>query len=251
MLPRFVTTENDMRAEGPRLRSGGFRPCSLRRLPEVWLLVVFVSASAVPALGQRADSLSTDARLFFAIHHIENPALGTYLHAVDATAYPMFFGAPAAAWAGAVLSRKDGFEDTYRLSVAWGLATASAIALKRLIRRPRPYAAMPNVRPRSGPPSDPFSMPSGHTALAFATAVSWSLSHPRWYVIVPGAVWAVSVGVSRVWLGVHYPGDVLAGALLGTGAAVLVHLIGPSITPAFLKNGEEGMPQGMGMHFRF
>ncbi len=212
-----------------------------------WLLagLVLAAVGGRDAHAQTADTLSTDARLFYAVYRLDGPVLGTYLHAVDATAYPVFFGAPAAAWAGAALFRDDGdYEDAYRLTVTWGLASAAAVGLKRLFRRPRPYAALPGVTPRGRPPSDPFSFPSGHATLAFAMAASWSLSHPKWYVVAPAAVWAGSVALSRMWLGVHYPGDVLAGALLGTGAAVLVHLVGPSITPGFLK-GEDRRPPSM------
>ena len=63
------------------------------------------------------------------------------------------------------------------------------------------------------------SMPSGHTSLAFATATSLIIKYPKWYVIVPSYLWACSVGYSRMNLGVHYPSDVLAGAVLGTASA--------------------------------
>ena len=83
-------------------------------------------------------------------------------------------------------------------------------------------------------------MPSGHAALSFALVTSWSLSHPRWYVIAPGAVWASSVAVSRVWLGVHYPTDILAGAAIGAGVALLVYLVREIITPhAWQESGEK------------
>ncbi len=65
--------------------------------------------------------------------------------------------------------------------------------------------------------------PSGHTSLAFAIATSLSLKYPKWYVIAPSYVWACSVGYSRMNLGVHYPSDVLAGAVLGAGSAFLTY----------------------------
>lgn len=67
-------------------------------------------------------------------------------------------------------------------------------------------------------PGDP-SFPSIHTASAFSLATSLSIKYPKWYVIAPSALWACSVGFSRMNQGVHYPSDVLAGAVLGTGCA--------------------------------
>jgi len=69
------------------------------------------------------------------------------------------------------------------------------------------------------------SFPSGHTSFAFATATALTLKYPRWYVIVPSYVWACSVGYSRMNLGVHYPSDVAAGAVLGAGSAYLTYLV--------------------------
>jgi membrane-associated phospholipid phosphatase len=63
------------------------------------------------------------------------------------------------------------------------------------------------------------SFPSGHTSLAFATATSLSMQYKKWYISVPAYVWASSVGYSRMYLGKHYPTDVLAGAAVGIGTA--------------------------------
>ena len=57
--------------------------------------------------------------------------------------------------------------------------------------------------------------------IAFALATSLCIKYPKWYVIAPSALWACSVGVSRMNEGVHYPSDVLAGAAIGAGCAIV------------------------------
>lgn len=91
--------------------------------------------------------------------------------------------------------------------------------MKYLFDRERPYDRYPDRVHAYSHESSP-SFPSGHTATAFALATSLSLKYPKWYVIAPSALWACSVGVSRMNEGVHYPSDVLAGAAIGAGCAV-------------------------------
>ena len=105
-----------------------------------------------------------------------------------------------------------------------GTSVAGAFVLtygmKYVVDRQRPYERWPNrVHPYSYENSPSF--PSGHTATAFALATSLSIKYPKWYVIAPSALWACSVGVSRMNEGVHYTSDVLAGAAIGAGCAVL------------------------------
>ena len=92
--------------------------------------------------------------------------------------------------------------------------------MKYLVDRERPYERYPDrVHPYSHESSPSF--PSGHTASAFALATSLCIKYPKWYVIAPSALWACSVGVSRMNEGVHYPSDLIAGAVIGTGCAVV------------------------------
>ena len=91
--------------------------------------------------------------------------------------------------------------------------------------------AFDRMRPAEKYPNDIFpyrnvsgrSFPSGHTSLSFAAAASLSIQCKKWYITVPAYMWAASVGYSRIYLGVHYPSDVLAGAAVGIGSAYAVH----------------------------
>lgn len=94
-------------------------------------------------------------------------------------------------------------------------------ALKVSINRPRPFKTNP-VLISEGSAGSP-SFPSGHTSEAFSTATALSIGYPKWYVIVPAYAWAGSVAYSRMYLGVHYPTDVIAGAITGAGSAWLTY----------------------------
>ena len=101
------------------------------------------------------------------------------------------------------------------------LCTVVATALKFSVNRPRPWVTYPDIEHMQE--VGPYSFPSGHTSTAFVTATSLSIAFPKWYVIVPSYMWAGSVGYSRMHLGMHYPSDVLAGAIIGTGSAILCY----------------------------
>ena len=94
-----------------------------------------------------------------------------------------------------------------------------AFGLKYAVNRTRPYVTYPYLQPYQHD-SDP-SFPSGHSSFAFNTATSLYLSFPKWYVAVPAYAWAAGVGYSRLYLGMHYPSDVLAGATVGIGTSWL------------------------------
>jgi membrane-associated phospholipid phosphatase len=119
-------------------------------------------------------------------------------------------------------------DDRFFRNACVGLATIAVnegitMAIKYSVNRTRPYLKYPDITKKSGGGSPSF--PSGHTSIAFATATSLSLAYPKWYVIIPSFAWAGSVGYSRMHLGVHYPSDVLAGAIVGAGSAWLTYHI--------------------------
>lgn len=98
------------------------------------------------------------------------------------------------------------------------------IGLKYGVRRLRPYQKYPDDLESVTQEPDP-SFPSGHTSFAFSTAVSLCLQYPRWYVVAPSLAWASAVGFSRLYLGVHFPSDVLTGMLIGSLSAYITYQI--------------------------
>ncbi len=93
------------------------------------------------------------------------------------------------------------------------------LLLKNLLKRQRPAGLPVFITP-----SDRYSLPSGHTAAAFLMATVLAASFPLWAPLL--FVWAALVGASRLLLGVHYLSDLVAGALLGGGCALLALMWG-------------------------
>lgn len=95
---------------------------------------------------------------------------------------------------------------------AFGLEVPLYILIKRWVKRKRPFDNLEGIRFLIAPP-DQFSFPSGHTAGAFVFAVL--LGHLFPIFSFPLLFWASLVGYSRIYVGVHYPTDILAGSILG------------------------------------
>lgn len=98
------------------------------------------------------------------------------------------------------------------------------VMLKNAVARTRPYEVIEGLTSLVGVQKD-FSFPSGHTGSSFAAAVVMFRGLPKKFG-VPALILAFLIGFSRLYVGVHYPTDVLAGALIGTGIALLVSRIG-------------------------
>ena len=160
-----------------------------------------------------------DAALFTAINSAHTPALDAVMLGVSWLGYwPgiwFVFGAAALGW-----PRTRAAALRMCLAVALSYVVASGV-LKPLIGRVRPsHAPVLAARTLEAQPLSSASFPSGHAT----TAVAGALAAAR---VVPGASWAfwalaTLMAYSRVYLGVHYPSDILGGALVGAVCAWLV-----------------------------
>ena len=231
----------------------------------ILFLVVVLALGGVPAGAAQPVPDSTlfcresprrtetvDTRGLGALYCTTNSVLAGTLHSIHRSARPIFYGAVPLAWGAAVLQGDGEYTGAYRLTVAQGATYGLVLGLKHLVGRPRPFVTRAlgsrSSHYGSSEGEQYQSFPSGHAALSATIVTSLSLTYPRWYVIGPGTAWAVGVSLSRLYLGVHYPSDVLIGAALGAGVAVLVHQVRQAITPARL--GGRG-DNGIGLRVRF
>lgn len=98
------------------------------------------------------------------------------------------------------------------------------VILKNVIMRTRPYDVIEGLNILVPTPHD-YSFPSGHAGSSFAVAVVIFLMLPKKWGI-PAIITASVMALSRIYVGVHYPSDILVGALIGTSTAYLsVYLV--------------------------
>jgi membrane-associated phospholipid phosphatase len=102
------------------------------------------------------------------------------------------------------------------------VAELASILLKLALDRDRPPLGNPDPEPLVRLPHTP-SFPSGHATVSFAAATTLAYAVPRYRMAFYAL--AALIACSRVWVGVHFPLDVLAGAVLGIGIATALRLL--------------------------
>lgn len=182
--------------------------------------IQFVFLFCFGTIGLSAQNADID--LLKQINVNRNTHLDPMFTRITYSAYPVTYGVPALLFGYSLLTKKTDVKEK-AIYIGTSVIASGAIStiLKYTVKRDRPYVTYPiiqNVVNENSP-----SFPSGHTTGAFALATSVSMVFPKWYIILPSFVWAASIGYSRLDLGVHYPTDILAAALIGSGTSYLCY----------------------------
>lgn len=186
-----------------------------KRLILPWLMLI----GMLPAMAQNLDY-----RILCSLQQHRTPAMDQTMRWVS-NSLVLAPAVPAAmALGGWMADNQPTLHNSGQMGASLLTTGGITIGLKYAVGRPRPYQNYPDDLVSVTQEPDP-SFPSGHTSLAFSTAVSLSLQYPQWYVVAPSLMWATAVGFSRLYLGVHYPSDVLTGMLIGTLSAYATYRI--------------------------
>ena len=195
------------------------------RVPRAWAAGGVAGAGAVlfgvSAFLLHAGLTGWDVRLFQFLNEVP-PAAEAILTPLSHLFLPAGITAVAVLAAVYVVARNRGALPVAAGAVAATMAWAAAHVGKAITSRPRPYAAVAGAVLRQQP-AHGLSFPSTHTAVALAAAIALVpfVTRP---LAAAGICYAVLVGWSRVYLGVHYPLDILGGAGIGMAAGGVVLL---------------------------
>ena len=199
----------------------------MNRLFSALLFVII----AVPAHAQNLD-----VRILKSINSSSSPSADNIFHFISNTNTEVNIAIPLAIGiTGFVKKDTDMFKNACVMVGASAMNAVATYVIKYVVNRERPFNAYPLIINKKTDAGDP-SFPSGHTSSAFATATSFSLAYPKWYIIIPSYAWAGSVAYSRMYLGAHYPSDVIGGIIVGSGCAYISYKAGKWLNKKYFKH---------------
>lgn len=158
--------------------------------------------------------------ILYFFQSIANPMLDTIVQGITLLGEEYFFILVVALFYWNI-SKESGLI----LGLVYIYSTIVNIVLKMIFMTPRPFEVLPDIAGKRIHTATGYSFPSGHTqgAASFFTALALRI-RKRWFTVL-AIFLMIAVAVSRVYLGVHWPVDVLGGLLIGTGLGYLLHRI--------------------------
>jgi undecaprenyl-diphosphatase len=186
----------------------------MRKLFLLVILILLLFANSIQA--QSSSEVNTLRRI-----NPDNPNSAVWNNLSNTSKY-ISVGVPVGYFvAGLIHNNKDLKQKAAYTAATILLNTATTTLLKNVVKRERPYHTYTGIFPNKI--ESDYAFPSGHTSSAFATATSLAITTKKWYVAVPAFAWSASVGYSRIYLGQHYPSDVIMGAFVGASSAIVCH----------------------------
>lgn len=173
------------------------------------------------------DPDNIDVKLFRLVNNSRTESLDRIVRITDFSVLPVSIITPVALF---TVSRIN--NDTYDenssvlLSLSEITSAGTTLLIKNIVKRKRPFQQLKNVNHSSEDERllDHHSFPSGHTSMVFSYATSLALRYPdKPYLIAGLYSYAMIVSLGRMYLGNHYPSDILGGMLIGSGSAILIY----------------------------
>lgn len=200
----------------------------------ICLLLILIIPQFIHSQGFRElehkDTLTShnniDVTIFRAINDSRNGLLNSIIPITDKSVLPLSVALPVGI-IGISRLNNNYYDENSGVLLLFSEIMSGGITfgLKQIFRRERPFVTLKDVHyNKYNSPTDRFSFPSGHTATSFSMATSLTLRYPdKPLIIVISYLYAAITGYGRMYLGVHYPSDVLGGMIIGSGSAALIY----------------------------
>jgi membrane-associated phospholipid phosphatase len=189
---------------------------------------IFFCFSFLLLIKTNLPAQQAEIKLLRRINLDRNKSLDPIFKTITNSVPPVCVGLPLSMFTVSLFNNdKNLQQQSIYVGITFLASSFVSTGLKYSFNRKRPFVTYPEIDKQTSESSPSF--PSGYTSSAFSTATAISLTSPKWFVIAPSFLWAGAVGYSRLHLGVHYPSDVLAGALIGAGTSFLCYKINQKI----------------------
>ncbi len=189
----------------------------------ILFLILFVCTNSY---SQNLETENLDVKIFRSINNNRSPFKDKFISLTDKTVFPAAIVTPITLF---IIARanKNSYDENSSVLLGASEVTSLGVTLgiKYIVKRKRPFVSLDNVYSfEKNSPTDNYSFPSSHASTVFSMATALTLRYNDKPVLIAGMyTYALLVSYGRVYLGVHYPSDVLAGAVVGAGSSILIY----------------------------